>query len=176
MFFLCVMPLPGAVIRSPTGQSRSKLAGVCWSRWRVRPEIRFAPRRLPLRRGALRGDRATDRGLVLPLHAMPAAHRCRRVGPGARRAGFGAVLSGADLVRVWQPPDGFGKAFCSACGSALWSIAPGADAPASVRLGAFDADPGVRPSYRQFTAYAAALGADPGRRPAALSGASAAEP
>jgi hypothetical protein len=25
----------------------------------------------------------------------------------------------------------------------------------SVRLGAFDDDPGVRPAYRQFTAYAA---------------------
>jgi hypothetical protein len=26
----------------------------------------------------------------------------------------------------------------------------------SVRLGAFDSDPGVRPSFRQFVAYAAA--------------------
>ena len=87
--------------------------------------------------------------------------RCqRRTGGGSSAqarvvAGSVRVLSGADLVRVWEPPDGFGKAFCSTCGSALWSIAPGTDAPASVRLGAFDADPGVRPSHRQFTTYAA---------------------
>jgi hypothetical protein len=80
-----------------------------------------------------------------------AASAQARVVPGSVR-----VLSGSDLVRVWEPPDGFGKAFCSSCGSALWSIAPGTDAPAGVRLGAFDGDPGVRPSYRQFTASAAA--------------------
>jgi hypothetical protein len=65
------------------------------------------------------------------------------------------LRSGEELVRVYRPPDGFGKAFCSACGSALWSVDPVAEMPASVRLSAFDGDPGVRPSYRQFTTYAA---------------------
>ena len=65
------------------------------------------------------------------------------------------VLEGDDLVRVWEPPDGFGKAFCSVCGSALWSVAPADGQPAGVRFSAFDDDPGVRPSHRQFTAYAA---------------------
>jgi hypothetical protein len=73
-----------------------------------------------------------------------------RIVPGSLR-----LRSGEELVRVYEPPDGFGKAFCSACGSALWSVAPGADTPGSVRFSAFDGDPGVRPSYRQFTAYAA---------------------
>jgi hypothetical protein len=73
-----------------------------------------------------------------------------RVVPGSVR-----VLAGADLVRLWEPPDGFGKAFCSVCGSALWSVPPGADEPAGIRFSAFDDDPGVRPSYRTFTAYAA---------------------
>ena len=45
--------------------------------------------------------------------------------------------------------------FCGTCGSALWSRDPATGAT-GVRLGAFDGDPGVRPQYRQFVAYAAA--------------------
>ena len=64
-------------------------------------------------------------------------------------------ITGADLVRAYEPPDhGFAKAFCSACGSALWSRHPDDGDVMSVRLGAFDTDPGVRPAYRQFVAYA----------------------
>jgi hypothetical protein len=66
------------------------------------------------------------------------------------------ITAGEELVRTYQPPDGFGKSFCSACGSALWSRHPGTGDVMSIRLGAFDGDPGVRPAYRQFTAYAAA--------------------
>ena len=73
-----------------------------------------------------------------------------RIAPGSLR-----VLSGSDLIRVYRPPDGFGKAFCSSCGSGLWSVDPSRDDAASIRFSAFDGDPGVRPSYRQFTAYAA---------------------
>jgi len=73
-----------------------------------------------------------------------------RIVPGSIR-----ITSGEDLVRAYEPPDGFPKAFCSACGSALWSINPDSGQIASIRMSLFDADPGVRPSYRQFTAYAA---------------------
>ena len=74
-----------------------------------------------------------------------------RVAPGSLR-----VLSGEELVRAWDPGDGgFLKAFCSACGSALWSQSPVDPEIRALRLGAFDADPGIRPSYRQFVAYAA---------------------
>jgi hypothetical protein len=66
-----------------------------------------------------------------------------------------AIVQGAELVRDYHPPDGFVKSFCTGCGSALWSCLPGSDVPYSVRLGAFDADPGVRPSIRQFVDYAA---------------------
>ena len=66
------------------------------------------------------------------------------------------VVAGEELVRTYQPPDGFGKAYCSACGSALWSRDPADPDTVSVRMGAFDGDPGIRPSYRQFVAYAAA--------------------
>lgn len=72
-----------------------------------------------------------------------------RIVPGSIR------VTGQELVRAYEPPDGFPKAFCSACGSALWSINPDTGQIASVRMGLFDDDPGVRPSYRQFTAYAA---------------------
>jgi hypothetical protein len=74
-----------------------------------------------------------------------------RVAPGSFR-----IVAGEELVRAWEPEDGFAKCFCSACGSALWSRAPGDPEVASVRLGAFDRDPGIRPQYRQYVAYAAA--------------------
>ena len=44
---------------------------------------------------------------------------------------------------------------CSVCGSALWSRHPRSGAM-SVRLGTFDGDPGIRPQWHQFVAYASA--------------------
>jgi hypothetical protein len=65
------------------------------------------------------------------------------------------VLSGEDLLGAYDPGDGgFLKVFCTSCGSALWSRHPSEDV-VGVRMGAFDSDPGVRPSYRQFVASAA---------------------
>jgi hypothetical protein len=78
-----------------------------------------------------------------------AASAQARIEPGSLR-----VLEGEGLVETYRPPDGFAKAFCSGCGSALWSIDPKGNV-SGVRLGAFDEDPGVRPSYRQYVAYAA---------------------
>jgi hypothetical protein len=87
--------------------------------------------------------------------------RCqRRTGTAASAqarvvAGSVHVVAGADLVRVYRPEDGFGKAFCSECGSALWSVDPESGEIGSVRFAAFDSDPGVRPRYRQFVDFAA---------------------
>ncbi len=78
-----------------------------------------------------------------------AASVSARLAPGSLR-----IESGEDLVRSYVPEDGFAKDYCSACGSALWSRDPRDPDVVSVRLGAFDADPGIRPSYRQFVAYA----------------------
>jgi hypothetical protein len=72
-----------------------------------------------------------------------------RVAPGSLR-----LLSGEELLGAYRPADGFAKFFCSACGAHLWSRSPTDEQVVSVRLGAFDSDPGIRPSYRQFTAYA----------------------
>ena len=66
------------------------------------------------------------------------------------------MTQGEELIRTYAPPDGFPKLFCGACGSALWSRSPDDPDIMSVRMGAFDSDPGIRPSLRQFVAYAAA--------------------
>ena len=73
-----------------------------------------------------------------------------RVAPGAFR-----IVSGEELLRSYRPDDGFVKVFCSICGSSLWSRDPEDADVVSVRLGTFDSDPGVRPSHRQYVAYAA---------------------
>ncbi len=73
-----------------------------------------------------------------------------RLAPGSLR-----ILSGEELVASYVPEDGFAKDFCSACGGALWSRHPEDPDVVGVRLGAFDGDPGIRPSARQFVAYAA---------------------
>jgi hypothetical protein len=65
------------------------------------------------------------------------------------------VTDGAELIAWYTPADGFEKAFCSNCGSALFSRNPRDHDQMAVRMGAFDGDPGVRPSFHQFVAYAA---------------------
>src|SRR6266566_3237460 len=74
-----------------------------------------------------------------------AASASARIAPGSLR-----VISGDELVRAWQPDDGYAKAFCSACGSALWSRHPAQHELISIRLGAFDEDPGIRPEHHQY--------------------------
>ena len=66
------------------------------------------------------------------------------------------IVSGEDLVRSYQPADGAAKDFCTECGSALWSRDPETGDIRGVRLGGFDADPGIKPQIRQYVAYAAA--------------------
>jgi hypothetical protein len=87
--------------------------------------------------------------------------RCQRRTGGAasisarvERGSF-RITDGAELVAVFSPDEGFEKAFCSECGSALFSRHRDDPEVVSVRMGTFDGDPGVRPSYRQFVAYAA---------------------
>jgi hypothetical protein len=79
-----------------------------------------------------------------------AAAASARIAPGSLR-----ITAGEDLIRSYEPPGGFAKDFCSACGSALWSRSPEDSEVRGIRMGAFDTDPGVRPAYRQFVAYAA---------------------
>ena len=79
-----------------------------------------------------------------------AASAQARIVPGSLR-----VVSGAELVREWDPGDGWPKAFCSACGGALWSRHPSNEGELGVRLGTLDGDPGIAPQWHQYVAYAA---------------------
>jgi hypothetical protein len=66
------------------------------------------------------------------------------------------ITRGEELLRAWRHPDGgFEKVFCRKCGGHVMSRNPEDHSDMSIRMGAFDGDPGVRPSYRQFVAYAA---------------------
>lgn len=73
-----------------------------------------------------------------------------RVVPGAF-----AITEGEEHVGTWQPGGGFDKCFCTQCGSAVFARNPDDPDMVIVRMGAIDGDPGVRPSARQFVAYAA---------------------
>jgi hypothetical protein len=66
-----------------------------------------------------------------------------------------ALLSGEELLKWWRHEEGgFAKGFCAECGAHLFSRSPDG-AQMSVRLSAFDEDPGVRPQWRTFVNYAA---------------------
>ena len=71
--------------------------------------------------------------------------------PGSMR-----VTAGEDVVRSWDPADGgWIKAFCGECGSQVYTTSSRRPELQSVRMGALDEDPGIRPSAHQFTDYAA---------------------
>jgi hypothetical protein len=78
--------------------------------------------------------------------ASPSAHPA----PGAFR-----IVAGADRLRAWKPQDGGDKWFCGECGSSLFGVNPSHADPIAIRMGTFDLDPDIRPSVRQFVAYAA---------------------
>jgi hypothetical protein len=116
---------------------------------------------LPLTGGCLCG--AVRFEVTEPLVSSGYCHctRCQRrtgtaASPGARIApGSLRVLAGEEHIRAYEPEEGFAKVFCTACGSSLWSRSQEDPDVFSIRLGAFDDDPGIRPTYRQFVAYAA---------------------
>jgi len=60
------------------------------------------------------------------------------------------LLQGEHLIRIYGKREGAVKAFCVSCGSSLF----GGDWPegdeVSIRMGAFDDDPGIRPQYHTF--------------------------
>ena len=65
------------------------------------------------------------------------------------------VIQGEDRLKAWKPEDGAEKWFCGDCGSAMFTRDPENPERIGVRMGVLDRDPGVRPSARQFVAYAA---------------------
>jgi hypothetical protein len=66
------------------------------------------------------------------------------------------LLAGEELVTWWRHPEGgFAKAFCGECGAHLFSRNPDDHSQMAVRMSAFDDDPGVALTWRQFVRYAA---------------------
>ena len=84
-------------------------------------------------------------------------HRTGTAASANARPGRGAfrIVAGEDRLRAWIPEDGFEKWFCGECGSAMFSRNPHDPDVISIRMGTFDGDPGIRPGYHQFVAYAA---------------------
>ena len=107
--------------------------------------------------GAVRFEIRAELGPARYCHCT----RCqRRSGTAASASAMLApdslvVTAGEEHLRGWTPPGGREKVFCVLCGSALLIREPETGAIAGVRLGAIDGDPGVRPSARQYVAYAA---------------------
>jgi hypothetical protein len=65
------------------------------------------------------------------------------------------MIAGEELISGWRHPDGGAeKCFCSVCGAHLFSRDADDHRLMSVRMSAFDGDPGVRPSFRAFVDYA----------------------
>jgi hypothetical protein len=99
-----------------------------------------------------------------PLQGALYCHcnRCqRRTGSafavsGLTQPGSFSIVRGDDVVRAYAPGDGgWLKGFCSECGSHLFAAHPENRDLVSVRLGALDQDPGVRPGAHQFVDFAA---------------------
>jgi hypothetical protein len=116
---------------------------------------------LPLRGGC--GCGAVRFEVSAPLRSSKYCHctRCqRRSGTAASASarpqpGSFHIVAGEEHLRAWRPADGADKWFCGNCGSALFSQVQDDPERIGIRLGAFDGDPGIRPSMRQFVAYAA---------------------
>jgi hypothetical protein len=66
------------------------------------------------------------------------------------------LLAGEHLLHVYRPAGGMVKVFCSECGSSVfggtWPDGP----EVSIRFGALDGDPGIRPQYHSHVASKAA--------------------
>jgi hypothetical protein len=115
---------------------------------------------LPLAGGCLCGSVRYEIAEPLEVAAYCHCTRCqRRTGSAAAVSGRivpGSlrIVQGGEHVQAWEPGDGYAKCFCRLCGGALWSRHPEDHEQIWVRLGTFDADPGIRPTYRQYVAYA----------------------
>ena len=65
------------------------------------------------------------------------------------REGF-RLLEGAELIEVFRPEGSMAKAFCRVCGSSLFGGTWPEGAEVSIRLGALDDHPGIRPQFRSL--------------------------
>ena len=60
------------------------------------------------------------------------------------------LLSGEEEIAVYGKGEGAVKAFCRSCGSSLFGGAWPDGKQVSIRMGAFDDDPGIRPEFHSY--------------------------
>jgi len=60
------------------------------------------------------------------------------------------LLRGESLIRVYGEGEGAVKAFCSVCGSSLFGGHWPHGRQVSIRMGAFDDDPGIAPQFHTY--------------------------
>ncbi len=120
-----------------------------------------SPPLLPLTGGCNCGAIRFEVSAALLRASYCHCRRCqRRTGTAASAqahppSGAFRIVSGAGALCLWKPDGGGEKWFCGTCGCSLFSRNPSHPDPIGIRMGAFDSDPGVRPSVRQFVRYAA---------------------
>ncbi len=87
--------------------------------------------------------------------------RCqRRTGTSASASALTApgtfrVTEGQELLNAFKPDDGWHDYFCRECGGYLYAQSHEGPRLICVPMGAIDGDPGVRPAFHQYVAYAA---------------------
>ena len=65
------------------------------------------------------------------------------------------LLQGGELIKVYGKGEGAVKAFCVNCGSSLFGGDWPEGAEVSIRMGAFDDDPAIRPQFHTYVDYRA---------------------
>ena len=87
--------------------------------------------------------------------------RCqRRTGTSASASALTApgtfrVTEGEELLGAFEPDGGWRDYFCRECGSDIYAQSHDDPAQICVPMGAIEGDPGVRPAFHQYVAYAA---------------------
>ena len=107
--------------------------------------------------GAVRFEVAAPLGPARYCHCTSCQRRTGTAASASAIVAPGSIVltQGAEHLRGWTPEGGRERVFCIVCDSALFIRHPETGEYAGVRLGAIDGDPGVRPTARQFVAYAA---------------------
>src|SRR5437764_4023517 len=116
----------------------------------------------PVRGSCLCGEVRFE--ITVPFRRANYCHcsRCRKHSGAAALAqgrvpqeGF-RLLRGAELIETFKPPDGMAKAFCRVCGSSLFGGTWPGGPEVSIRLGALDDDPQIRPQFHNYVGGAPA--------------------
>jgi hypothetical protein len=87
---------------------------------------------------------------AIVIRALSQAFRDGGVDPGAGAAGTVSFVAGRGVDQGLRKGEGAVKAFCMNCGSSLFGGEWPDGEQVSIRMGAFDDDPGIRPQFHTF--------------------------